>query len=101
MKERPGVTLLELMVVLVLLSVLASVVVLAIRSTPRAQPLDRANRRVLAARDSALRLGHPVTVIVDVAGSQRAATALPDGRVLADSVLHFDELTGLPRHVER
>jgi prepilin-type N-terminal cleavage/methylation domain-containing protein len=97
-KERSGVTLIELMVVLVLLSVLASVVVFAIRSTPRAQPHDQANSQVLAARDSALRTGHFVTVDVDVAGSQRVATAFPDGRVIADTALHFDELSGLPSH---
>jgi prepilin-type N-terminal cleavage/methylation domain-containing protein len=92
------VTLLELMVVLVLLSVIASVVVLAIRSTPRAQPLDQANRQVLAARDSALRFGAPVTVGIDLGGAQRVATAFPDGRVVADTALHFDELSGLPNH---
>ena len=101
MRRRTGVTLLELMVVLVLLSVLASVVVLAIRSTPRSRPLDLANRQLLAARDSALRFGHPVTVNVEVAGSQRVATALPDGRVIADTALHFDELSGVPSHETR
>jgi prepilin-type N-terminal cleavage/methylation domain-containing protein len=101
MRHRAGVTLLELMVVLVLLSVLASVVVLAIRSTPRAQPLDQANRKVLAARDSALRFGAPVTVVIDFGGSQHVATAFPDGRVVADSALHFDELSGLPSHAAR
>jgi prepilin-type N-terminal cleavage/methylation domain-containing protein len=100
-RDRPGVTLLELMVVLVLLSVLASVVVLAIRSIPRAQPLNQANRKVLAARDSALRFGHPVTVNVEVAGSQLVATAFPDGRLIADTALHFDELSGLPSHAAR
>jgi len=101
MRDRSGVTLLELMVVLVLLSVLASVVALAFRATPRAQPLDQANKRVLAARDSALRFGHPVTVNVEVAGSQGVATAFPDGRVIADTALHFDALTGLPSHAAR
>ena len=98
MRERSGVTLIELMVVLVLLSVLASVVVLAIRSTPRAQPLDQANRKVLAARDSALRFGHSVTVEIEAAGSHRVATAFPDGRVIADTALQFNELSGLPSH---
>jgi hypothetical protein len=89
------------MVVLVLLSVLASVVVLAIRSTPRARPLDEANRRVLAARDSALRYGHSITTVVEFEGSQHVATAFPDGRVVADTAFHFDELSGLPSHASR
>lgn len=101
MKLRPGVTLLELMVVLVLLSVLASVVVLSIRSIPNALPLDQANKQVLAARDSALRFGHAVTVEIAVAGSQHVATAFPDGRVVADTVLHFDELSGRPSDAAR
>jgi prepilin-type N-terminal cleavage/methylation domain-containing protein len=98
MRKRPGVTLIELIVVLVLLSVLASVVVLAIRSTPRAHPLDQANRKVLTARDSALRYGQSITTVVEIAGSQHVATAFPDGRVVADTALHIDELSGQPSH---
>ena len=101
MRCRRGVTLLELMVVLVLLSILASVVVLSIRAMPQAQPFDQTNRKVLAARDSALRLGHPVTVSAEVAGAQHVATAFPDGRVIADTAFHFDELSGLPIHAAR
>lgn len=101
MRSRAGVTLIELMVVLVILSVLASVVVLAIRSTPSGRSLDPATRAVIAARNSALRIGHPVSLLVSVGGIDRAATAFPDGRVEADSVLQFDALSGRPRHAPR
>ena len=101
MRDRRGATLLELMVVLVLLSVLASVVVLAIRSTPQSRALDSTTRFVLAARDSSLRTGHPVSVVVSVSGIEHAATAFPDGRVEADSALQFDPLSGRPRHATR
>jgi prepilin-type N-terminal cleavage/methylation domain-containing protein len=98
MRLRNGVTLVELMVVLVLLSVLASVVVLGIRSTPPRRASDESTRVVIAARDSALRTGRSVSVVVPLNGSERAATAFPDGRVEADSVLGFDALSGRPLH---
>lgn len=98
MRARGGVTLIELMVVLVMLSVIASVVVLAIRSTPPGRANDRSIRAVIVARDSALRTGRVVSVLVSVDGSERAATAFPDGRVEADSALQFDVLSGRPRH---
>jgi prepilin-type N-terminal cleavage/methylation domain-containing protein len=98
MSARRGVTLVELMVVLVMLSVIASVVVLAIRSTPPGRASDESIRVVIAARDSALRTGRVVSVLVSLDGSERAATAFPDGRVEADSALQFDALSGRPRH---
>jgi prepilin-type N-terminal cleavage/methylation domain-containing protein len=98
MRLRRGVTLVELMVVLVMLSVIASVVVLAIRSTPPRRASDESIRVVIAARDSALRTGRVVSVLVSIDGSEGAATAFPDGRVEADSALPFDVLSGRPRH---
>ncbi|HSU93723.1 MAG TPA: type II secretion system protein [Gemmatimonadaceae bacterium] len=98
MRARGGVTLVELMVVLVMLSVIASVVVLAVRSTPPKRASDESIRVVIAARDSALRTGRVVSVLVPIDGSERAATAFPDGRVEADSALQFDVLSGRPRH---
>ncbi|MGH7621063.1 MAG: pilus assembly FimT family protein [Gemmatimonadaceae bacterium] len=101
MKSRAGVTLMELMVVLVILSVMAGVVALAIRSEPPVRPTDAATARVLAARDSAVRTGHPVTMIVSIAGNERAATAYPDGRVVADSGMQLDPLSGGPSDATR
>jgi prepilin-type N-terminal cleavage/methylation domain-containing protein len=101
MRTRVGVTLIELMVVLVLLSVIASVVTLAMRVAPRARPEDAAVMRVLAARDTALRSGRPLTITVAIAGVEHSATALPDGRVVADSAFHFDLLSGRPDDATR
>jgi prepilin-type N-terminal cleavage/methylation domain-containing protein len=98
MRSRDGVTLVELMVVLVLLSMLASVVVLGIRSTPPKRASDESIRIVMAARDSALRTGRSVSVVESMNGSERTATAFPDGRVEADSALAFDALSGRPLH---
>lgn len=94
MSTHRGVTLVELIVVLVLLSILASVVVLSVRATPPARPFDHSIERVVAARDSALRTGHPVSLELPIKGVAHVATAFPDGRVEADSVLQFDQLSG-------
>jgi type II secretory pathway pseudopilin PulG len=95
------VTLIELIVVLVLLSIVAGVVVLAIRATPSARPGDAALARVLAVRDSAIRTGRTRTITVAIAGAQRSATAYPDGRVVADSAFHIDLLSGRPNDATR
>lgn len=89
-----GVTLIELLVVLVLLGLLSGVVGLTLGSTPRVPALDPVTASVLAARDSALRAGHPVTISVVVQGSAHRATAFPDGRVLSDAPLDIDPLSG-------
>ena len=98
---RAGVTLLELMVVLTLLSILAGVVTLSMRPTPHTSSAEKTVARVLAARDSALRFGRSVTVVVSVSGSESAVTAIPDGRVVADPGLGFDLLSGHPSHASR
>ena len=101
MRSRAGVTLLELMVVLALLSVMAGVVAMSLRTAPRAQMLDGAIARVLAARDSALRFGVSVSIVLSDSGGERAATAFADGRVIADSALRFDPLSGHPYDAPR
>lgn len=91
---RGGVTLLELMVVLVLLGVLAGVVGLTLHTAPGAPAVDPVSATILAARDSAVQTGHPVTVAIVVSGSVRDATALPDGRVITDALAAIDPLSG-------
>jgi prepilin-type N-terminal cleavage/methylation domain-containing protein len=100
-RTRAGVTLIELMVVLVLLSVIASVVTLAMRAAPSARPVDAAVTRVLAARDTALRTGRPLTITVLIASMEHSATAYPDGRLVADSAFHFDLVSGRPSDATR
>ena len=72
------------MVALTLLSILAGVVALSMRAAPRTSSAEKAVARVLAARDSALRFGRSVTVVVSDSGAESVATAFPDGRVIAD-----------------
>jgi prepilin-type N-terminal cleavage/methylation domain-containing protein len=100
---RIGVTLIEMIVVLALLGVVAGVTGLAFR---RARPLvgtDTGVALALAARDSALRSGRVVTLRVSALGARRSttATAYPDGRVIADSQLGIDPLSGKVAHATR
>ena len=102
MKGRRGVTLIELIVVIAILAVIAGVTTLGFRNRPRRPALDAASAMIAAARDSALRSGRAVRVMVHAGGDSIApplfATALPDGRVIASTGLGFDPLTG--RHAD-
>lgn len=84
---RRGVTLVELVVVLLLLAILAGIAGL---THATARPLREANAqeaRLEAARDSATRSGRRVTITLRASGRIVEATALPDGRLIADSAL--------------
>jgi len=94
------VTLVELLVVLVLMGLLAGVVGLTMSSTPGTTALDPVTASVLAARDSSLRTGHPVTIRITVERDAYHATAFPDGRVLTDARLDIDALSGSASRVK-
>lgn len=102
MSARRGVTLVELLVVLVLLGLLFTVsgLALASLSSPRQSAWVRALK---GARARAIRSGTSVLVQGDSgtgglnASSPSAVLFLPDGRALGPSV---DPLTGVP-HVAR
>ena len=91
---RCGVTLIELMVVILLLGLLAGVVGLTMGSTPSVASLDPTTVAVLQARDSALETGHPVTIALSMAGHTHHATAYPDGRVITEATIDIDLLSG-------
>lgn len=95
MNGHRGVTLIELLVVLALLGIMSGVVGLSFRS---ARPVPTPNVVLLAtarARDSAVRLGRAVTVVIARDSQSFDATALPDGRVVAAKSLAIDPLTGV------
>ena len=104
MTGRGGVTLVELIVVIVLLGVVASVSGLAMRRAQVVRGVAAPVAAAIALRDSALRSGRAVTGIVSVprtaAGSAPGdarpvvVTAYPDGRLLADRALHIDPMSG-------
>lgn len=89
-----AVTLVELLVVLVLIGLMAGVVGLTIHTAKPITITDPITSAIAAARDSAIRTGRSVTFGLEVNDAQREVTASPDGRVLADTVLDIDPLTG-------
>jgi prepilin-type N-terminal cleavage/methylation domain-containing protein len=96
--HRRGVTLLELLIVITLLGIVASVAVLAMPG--KLTPPDDTAHRIVNARTAALRTGRPVTVILQFDTLYGVATAMPDGSVLADSAAHVDRLSGQPLRVD-
>lgn len=92
--RAPGVTLVELLVVLILIGLAASVVGLTLGSATRSISSRSQREDVTAARDSAIRTGRPLTVWIHGNTVKSEITALPDGRVIADTVLPIDRLSG-------
>lgn len=97
MNPRLGVTLIELLVALAVLGLLTGVVVLQVRPVRRL-PGDWRADSIAAVRRRAVAEGAPRTAILasDPAGAH-AITALPDGRVIADSAVDVDAFTGRVR----
>lgn len=99
--SRRGFTLAELMVVIMVLGAMAAVAGIAIGASRPVPLADVGLARVVAARDSALRAGRPVTVEVAVDGAVYLATAFPDGRVVTDAPLRISPLSGRDDHAAR
>jgi len=93
-RPRAGSTLLELVVVLAVLGIVAGVVGLSFRGAGRRQ--ETRATRISAARRQALERRHPVTLYLGAGDSLHVLTAFPDGRVVGDSALGIDPLTGRP-----
>ena len=93
---RAGFTLVELVIVVAILGVVASVGGLAFARLARAdQSAPDTMARMREARRDALRRGMAVTMTDSAPGrAPWHATAYPDGRVVADSALGIDVLTG-------
>jgi prepilin-type N-terminal cleavage/methylation domain-containing protein len=94
---RAGVTLVELIVVLAILSVIAGVTTLAFRHADPGPSVPSWVSAVAAARRTAIDSGRSVSLTIHVGDAVYAATALPDGSVIADAPLGIDRLTGEPR----
>jgi prepilin-type N-terminal cleavage/methylation domain-containing protein len=97
MMTRAGVTLIELMIVLVILSVIAGVTGLALRRAQPPRTVDARVAAIAAARRVAIDSGRAVTVIVDIDSVPTPVTARPDGSVIAEAGLGIDRLTGVAR----
>ena len=97
MRSRPGFTLVELVVVVAILAVVAAVGGIAFAALARdGREAPSMPRRVREARREAVRRGVAVSVVDSAAGRAPVrATAFPDGRVVADSAVGVDPLTGV------
>ena len=91
---RAGVTLIELMVVLTILSVIAAVTGLALRRAQPVRAVDVRTAIIARARQLAIDSGHPVHATIDLDSVPTPITANPDGSVIADGVLQIDRLGG-------
>jgi prepilin-type N-terminal cleavage/methylation domain-containing protein len=98
--RRAGVTLIELIVVIAILGVIAGLTGIAMRNADRAAPPSTA-RRIAAARHEAITRGTPVELLLSSGDTSYTVLALPDGRVLADSALGIDVVSGAQRDASR
>jgi len=91
---RRGLTLVEMLVVLVLLGAIAGVATVAFAPVrvPAPSPVLDA---LTAARRKAIGSGRAVTItIAQDSGPPALATAWPDGRIVADGAVPLDPFTG-------
>lgn len=95
--RRSGFTLIELIVVIAILALMTSVVGLAIEGAAPLPAVDDIAARASAARKQSIRLRKPVSISVPVDGRMVLLTAMPDGRVVADSSVRGPRLPARDR----
>jgi Tfp pilus assembly protein FimT len=91
--RRPGTTLVELLIVIVLMSLLAGVATVALAAL-RQKRLPSLEDVVGDSLRIAASTARPNVVVSD----SFSAFVLPDGRVVADSMFHVELLTGRMAH---
>jgi prepilin-type N-terminal cleavage/methylation domain-containing protein len=87
---RPGVTLVELLVVIVILGLCAGVAAMAVQHTGRSNENEVRVvllARLAGARREALRTGRAITITHADSAGVGFATALPDGSIIGDSLV--------------
>lgn len=92
-RSRHGTTLIELLVTIIVMTVIAGMASLAIRSVGKPVTPTIAERLAQARRDAVAR-GAAVTIELVVKGAIASATAFPDGTVITDSALRWNRLSG-------
>lgn len=92
--NRAGVTLIELIVVLAVLSIMAGVVGFAVRPMGAESAGNDLEDAVARMRRRALASGKAADTTIERNGAILTIRALPDGRVLADTSVGVDPLTG-------
>jgi prepilin-type N-terminal cleavage/methylation domain-containing protein len=90
--SRRGGSLIEILISLTILGIISSVVTVAIRRMPPADPADPMTR-IADTINAVLASGRPTTLQFMVNGHPALATLNPDGTVIADTVLRVDRFT--------
>lgn len=94
-RRAAGVTLVELLVVLVILAVLTGLAIPRFSAAGGAKAQSDSTERLVAmARREAIRSRVPVTLVLTVRDSARIITAHADGTVAADAQLHISPFDG-------
>jgi prepilin-type N-terminal cleavage/methylation domain-containing protein len=93
--SRPGVTLIELLVTLVILGVIAGVTVLTVRRIDPPRPSDPLTMFADSLR-VVLASGRSVTLRVLTDSGPASGVVRVDGTIIADSILGLERLTGAP-----
>jgi prepilin-type N-terminal cleavage/methylation domain-containing protein len=94
--SRPGVSLVELLVVLAIIGVIAGLGTVAFSTHVKGASADDRLNRLGIARREALRTGAPVVVQFPDSTGVRRATLLPDGSAVGDSAFGLERLSGRP-----
>jgi hypothetical protein len=92
-RTRTGTTLIELCASVAIVALAASTVTLVARRMASPSSGDP-QIQIASAKRTALATAQPVVFTVIRSDTAYVVTALPNGRVLADSSFHLDELTG-------
>jgi len=93
--NRPGLTLLELLVTVTLLGLLSAMATLALPKPSTAATSPATKIAALRSEAAHARAPRTATLVVDSAAFD--VTALPDGSLLGDTMLVLDRLAGVPR----
>jgi prepilin-type N-terminal cleavage/methylation domain-containing protein len=89
-----GVTLIELLVMLAILGIAASIGGLAMRTSNHPAAREGLAVMVTETRARALRTGSPQSVMLRDSSGSHALTAFPDGSVTGDRILRVNRATG-------
>jgi prepilin-type N-terminal cleavage/methylation domain-containing protein len=93
--NRPGVTLIELIITMTILAIISAVTVLAIRRFD--PPNSRDPHQIVAdSARAAMETGRAITMRLSVDSVFASVWIRPDGSVIGDSVLTTERFTGAP-----
>ena len=93
--ELRGATLVEMIITVALIGVISAIATLAFPRDRTPQPNDPL-LQVARARTLAVENSRRVSVSLTIDGRPVDVLALPDGSVIADSILHVDWMSGRP-----